>query len=76
MKKCFQRLNRIINRQESQYSSWEYEAAGPQEETDAGPDQLSGKTIVRFIHVSHETIGGLQQHITYLDEELLKRKKI
>ena len=75
MKKCCQYIHEIINRQESQYSRWEYETAGPQGETDAGPDQLSGKTIVRFIHVSYETIGGLQQYITDLDEELLKRNK-
>ncbi|MGV8125150.1 MAG: glycosyltransferase [Candidatus Xenobiia bacterium LiM19] len=75
MKKWYQCIQKKINRQENQHSSRRDDPAGPHPEPDLGPDQLAGKTIVRFLPTSLETIGGLERYVKDLDEELLKRSK-
>lgn len=75
MKKWYQCIQKKIDRQENQHSGRRDEAAGPQAEPDLGPDQLAGKTFVRFLHSSLETLGGLERYVTDLDEELLKRSR-
>ena len=75
MKKWYQCIQKKIDRQENQHPRQRDESAGPQAEPDLGPDQLAGKTIVRFLPTSLETIGGLERYVKDLDEELLKRSR-